>query len=92
MRISIFLILLLITVSCDNSQAYEAEAEKICSCMKESTFMEETAQELEVNLGICLLGAKVNLKDQQMISEIEKQCPEFGKEYKDFVNRLKTND
>jgi len=91
MRFSLLFSILVIAVSCNHAEDYQKEAEKICSCMSENGSYLETIQELEVNLGVCLLGAKVNLKDPEMITEIGRQCPELKEGYESFVSRLKTD-
>lgn len=92
MRFSLFALLSMLLFSCSNTQLYEDEAKKICSCTEQSNPDEQNATEQDVNLGICLLGAKVNLKDQEMITQIEKQCPDLKEEYERFVRRLKTEE
>lgn len=88
---SIFLFLLLgcTILSCSNdSEEFKREAQTICSCMEGDQAEAEDAG-ANLNIGFCLLDAKVDLKDPKMREQINKQCSQFNDEFEDFVNELK---
>ncbi|MDG1332968.1 MAG: hypothetical protein P8P74_11610 [Crocinitomicaceae bacterium] len=92
MKKSIFLFFIICgaLVSCSNdSKEYELAAKELCSCMIEGEVQTDDAAAENMNLGLCLLGAEVDLKAPEMSDEIEKQCPEFQDGFEGFVKEMK---
>ena len=76
-------------LSCANeSEKFESAAKEICSCMKNADVDAEDVSSANVNIGVCLLDAEVDLKSPEMKGEIVKQCPEFEESFADFVKTL----
>ena len=76
--------------SCSNdSEEYELAAKELCSCMDEGEVDAGDAATANMNLGLCLIDSKVDLKSQEMLDEINKQCPQFKDGFEDFVKGLK---
>jgi hypothetical protein len=56
--------------------------------MKNADVDADDASSANVNIGVCLLDAEVDLKSPEMKQEIEQQCPEFEASFADFVKTL----
>ena len=84
------LILGVILLSCsNNSEEFNKAAKDLCSCMNEGEVDGEDASSINMNFGLCLLDSKVDLKDPEMMTQVNKQCPELKDGFKDFVKELK---
>lgn len=79
-----------ILISCsNNSEEFKSAAKELCSCMSKGEVDTDDAASANMNLGLCLLDSKVDLKAPEMVDEINKQCPEYKDGFEDFVKGLK---
>ena len=92
MKKLIFPILLLggIFLSCsNNSEEFNEAAKELCSCMNEGEVDGEETTSINMKLGFCLLDSKVDLKDPEMMTQVNKQCPELKDGFQGFLKELK---
>lgn len=76
--------------SCSNdSEEFEIAAKELCSCMSDSDVDAEDAATVNMNIALCLLDSKVNLKDPEMTKAITKECPVHLFAFELFVEELK---
>ena len=75
-----------ILFSCSSvSEDYSNAAAELCKCMEESGYDGSDAANTKTNIGVCLLDAKVDLKNPKMASEVEQKCPEIKDGFEEFV-------
>lgn len=78
----------LIFVACaDNSENFTVAAKNLCSCMKQTQNADDESM-LKVNLGVCLLDSRVDLKDPQMSKAVEAECSELKAGFDEYVRSL----
>jgi len=88
-RLVIFVAMGVVLFSCKStSEDYSIAATELCKCMEESGDLDKYDPLLNVNLGVCLLEAKVDLKDEQMADALEKQCPDISRAFKRYVKKI----
>ena len=76
-------------ISCSSpSDKFAVEVDQLCECMKKSGYDPKDKADLKMTLGVCLLDAKVDLKDDQMVVELEKKCPEIVEGFEEFIDGL----
>lgn len=82
----LFSLLVGILYSCaDDTKEYKSTARELCDCME---INEVESDSREINIGVCLLDATVDLKNPIMRSEIEMQCPDLKEEFEEFIDGL----
>ena len=78
-----------VLLSCSTvNEDYSTAATELCECMKESGYDANDATNTKTNIGLCLLDAKVDLRNPQMVVEIEKSCPEIKDKFVEFVEGM----
>ena len=70
------------------SEDYSKAATELCECMAESGYDRSDAANIKTNIGVCLLDARVDLKNPQMASELEQKCPEIKEGFEEFVESM----
>ena len=76
-------------VSCSSeSEEYAIAADQLCKCMNESGSDLNDTSDLKMNIGVCLLDVKVDLKDPQMLTQVEKKCPEIKEGFEEFIDDM----
>lgn len=46
---------------------------------------------VKVHLGVCLLDARIDLKDPEMLEAVKVECPEVKGAFSDYVKRMSPN-
>lgn len=76
-------------VSCSSqSENYLIEADELCKCMSESGYDLNDKADVKMNIGVCLLDVKVDLKDPEMAAQLKKKCPEITEGFEEFVDDM----
>ena len=84
-----FAVMGMVLFSCSTKmEDYSSAADEFCECMKSSSYDANDATNTKTNIGLCLLDAKVDLKNPQMVAEIENSCPEIKDEFVEFVEGM----
>lgn len=85
----LFLFLGVIFFSCStSSEDYKDSAKALCECMSENGYESTSAENIKLNIGVCLLDATVDLKNPQLAIEIGAECPELKEGFEEFVSEL----
>lgn len=89
MKTGLFAILGISLFSCsDVSDDYSTAATELCECMKESAYDEGNTGNVKMNIGVCLLDVKVDLKNSEMTRELEDKCPEIKEGFEEFLKSM----
>lgn len=67
------------------SEDYSKAAAELCECMAESGY---DTTNIKTNIGVCLLDARVDLKNPQMVRELGQKCPEIKDGFEEFVESM----
>ena len=88
-KIVAFAVIGMLLVSCSTaSENYSKAATELCECMQESGYDAIDTSNIKMNIGICLLDSKVDLKNPKMLTELENKCPEIKEGFEEFVNKM----
>jgi hypothetical protein len=88
-KIVAFAVIGVLFFSCSTaSEDYAKAATELCDCMYESGYDESDAANIKMNIGVCLLDAKVDLKDPQMITELDEKCSDIKEGFEEFVKNM----
>lgn len=78
--------------SCSSSnEEYSFAATELCRCMEENGDKGENDPLVKVHLGVCLLDARIDLKDPEMLEAVKVECPEVKGAFSDYVKRMSPN-
>lgn len=91
-KLLVMLVLGILIISCSSeSEEYSIAADQLCKCMNESGSDLNDTSDLKLNIGVCLLDAKADLKDPQMLIQVEKKCPEIKEAFEEFIDDMEGN-